>query len=131
MNEKSMNEIVANNIKSYIEARGKSHKWVIERTKMSKGTFYNLLKGEGDIFKHVEAISRLFKIEDPDFFFKVDFQIPLGIQEIRANQHIHNLAAASYYSSADTSEFHNTMNILDDFITMIDALEIVSRMEQV
>ncbi|MBR2757541.1 MAG: helix-turn-helix transcriptional regulator, partial [Exiguobacterium sp.] len=82
MNQKEINQLVGKNIKLYIEAVGKSPKWVYERAGMTKSTYYDLLKGNGDINKNVQKINKLFRINEPFYFYNEQFVPPKTIEQI-------------------------------------------------
>ncbi len=125
---KNLNEIVGENIKNYIDAVGRSHKWVYERADIPKATFYKLLRGEGDLNRTVPKINQLFRIEDPFYFYQKEFQLPRTIKEIKEQSNIQNFSAASYNGKEDDDDFHETMRMLEDFISMIDVLETVKEL---
>lgn len=118
---KDINEIVALNIKNYIEAVGKSQKWVYERSGIPKATFYNLLKGEGDINKSIPKLIKLFRIKDPFYFYNENMPLPKTLDELE-NDSIKNFSAASF-NGTDSPEFRETMAILDDVMNMIHTLK--------
>lgn len=116
--------IVGNNLKKFIESTGRSQKWISERTSIPKTTYYKLLNGEGDLEKHIEKITELFGIDDPFYFYNKDFQTPKSIEQIRAESDITNLAAANYVAvQGEEMEFKQTLEMLNDFINMIDILK--------
>jgi hypothetical protein len=116
----NINEIVARNVKNYIEAVGKSQKWVYERSGIPKATFYNLLKG-GDINKSIPKLNKLFRIQDPFYFYNENIQLPRTLEELEADS-IKNFSAASF-NGTDSQEFRNTMAMLDEIINMIHTLK--------
>ncbi|MEE1131993.1 MAG: hypothetical protein UHX00_10290 [Caryophanon sp.] len=121
MNEFNFEKIVAKNVRDYIEAVGKSHKWVYERSGIPKATFYNLLKGEGDINKNIPKLNKLFRIDDPFYFYNENIQLPRTLDEIESDS-IEVYAAASFAGS-DSKEFKESMQILEDVINMIHILK--------
>ena len=122
---KNINEIIGENIKNYIDAVGKSHKWVYERADIPKPTFYKLLRGEGDLNKTISKLNTLFRIEDPFYFYNTEFKVPRTIKEIKEQSNIQNFSAASYNGNDENGYFKETMNMLEDFISMIDVIETV------
>lgn len=121
MNEFNFEKIVAKNVRDYIEAVGKSHKWVYERSGIPKATFYNLLKGEGDINKNIPKLNKLFRIDDPFYFYNENIQLPRTLDEIESDS-IEVYAAASFAGSG-SQEFKESMQILEDVINMIHILK--------
>lgn len=117
------NQIVGRNIRNYIEASGKSKKWVQEKSGMTKSVFYNLLNGEGDVMKNTEKISKVFRIKDPLYFYKKDFEAPMPLNELIDSTSITKKIAASYHGDRTNKDFTDTLEMLDDFISMIDILE--------
>ncbi|MBM7608622.1 hypothetical protein JOD29_001869 [Lysinibacillus composti] len=126
MNSYNMKTIISKNLNDYIKSTGRSHVWIMEKAEIPKTTYYKLLNGEGDLEKHIEKIINLFGIDDPFYFHTKDFAPPKSIQEIQAELDLRNLAAANYIAVEDKQEiaaFDETVEILDDFITMIDILK--------
>lgn len=121
--ERDINAIVGDNIKLYIEAIGKSQKWVYEKADISKGSFYKLLKGEGDLNRTIPKLNKLFRIQNPFYFYEENFIPPKTIQTIKKGATIQQQMAASYHGDADNPEFQETITMLEDFISMIDTLE--------
>lgn len=121
---KDINLIVGNNIRNFIAAKNKQHTWVIERTGMSKKTFYNLLDGKGNVTKHTEVIAKLFR-KDPLYFYQNELELPSSTLEINEKYNFVNLAAASYHVDHDKVEFLETMKILDEFIEIVDVMKTV------
>lgn len=119
----NMNEIVGRNIREFIKAKGKQNKWVIERTGMNSKTFYNLLDGKGNVAKHAETIANLFRINEVAYFYKTDFKPPLTFSEIKEKDDFIHYAALSYHNQGDKQEFLRTMEILDEFIEIIDVIQ--------
>ncbi|MBQ0139384.1 MAG: hypothetical protein KBT36_08815 [Kurthia sp.] len=122
----NLKTIISNNLNDFIKSTGRSHSWIMEKADIPKTTFYKLLNGEGDLEKHIEKIINLFGIDDPFYFHTTDFVPPKSIQEIKAESDLRNLAAANYIAVEDKKEivaFEETIDILDDFITMIDILK--------
>lgn len=117
-----INKIVGNNIRDFIKARGKQHTWVLERTGMNKKTFYNLLNGKGDVAKQTEIIAKVFR-KDPLYFYQNDIKLPYSDEEIDKQHSFVNSVAASYHDNGDRDEFLETIEILDEFIEMIDVLK--------
>lgn len=124
-----INDIVAANIKSYIEAIGRSQKWVYEKAGIPKPSFYKLLKGEGDLNKTIPKINKLFRIEDPFYFYNANFEPPRTVQQIKNTSSIQNQMAASYHGDINDADFKETMNMLEDFISMIDVLETMKEIQ--
>lgn len=120
-NEGDINTIVSRNIKNYIEAVGKTQKWVYERSGIPKATFYNLLKGEGDINKSIPKLNKLFKIQDPFYFYNENIQLPRTLEELEAAS-IKDFSATSF-NGTDSVAFKETMTTLDEIINMIYALK--------
>lgn len=78
---KNINQIVGENIKKYIEATGKSQKWVYQKSGMTRSVFYNLLKGKGDVMKNAEKIAKVFRIKDPLYFYNQKFEPLMSLKE--------------------------------------------------
>lgn len=125
---KDINEIVASNIKLYIDAIGRSQKWVYEKAGIPKPSFYKLLKGEGDLNKTIPKLNNLFRIEDPFYFYNLEFNPPRTIKQIRSSSSI--LANSSLANTNDLN-FNDTLKMLEDFISMIDVLETMKEITQV
>lgn len=120
----NIKQVIGENIKNYIDSVGRTHQWVMDKTGIPKATFYKLLKGEGDLTKGIEKISKLFGIKDTFYFYKEDFQPPLTLEEKKKTSDIRNFAAANYVAvEGEEKEFNETLEILDDFIKMIEILK--------
>lgn len=130
MSQKEINQLVGKNIKLYIEAVGKSPKWVYERAGMTKSTYYDLLKGNGDINKNVQKINKLFRINEPFYFYNEQFVPPKTIEQIELESNLMNVAAASYHKNGDEHRLDETMKMLEDFISMIDVLERLNQLDK-
>ncbi|MGE7983743.1 hypothetical protein [Solibacillus sp. NPDC093137] len=112
--------IVSNNLKEFIEYTGRSYSWFIKKTEIPKTTFYKVLNGEGDIDKHIQKILDLFGIDDPFYFHKTDFKLPQREKKVD----ITKMAAANYvFEKGEEKEFQKTLNMLNDFINIIDILK--------
>lgn len=122
-NQASTKMIVARNLNAYIDASGRSASWIMSKTGMSKLMYDKLLKGEGDLDKHLEAIMELFGIDDPFYFHKIDFVAPKSIEEFRKESDMTTLAAVNYpVLHSEEHEFNETIEILTDFIDMMEIL---------
>lgn len=125
--KKNINVIIGQNIKAYIEAIGKSQKWVYEKAGISKPAFYNLLRGEGDLNKAISKLNKLFRINDPFYFYSTDFKPPRTIMQIKNTSRIENQMAASYHGDTNSLAYKETMDTIEDFISMIDVLETMKK----
>ncbi|TCI24329.1 hypothetical protein EVJ30_08275 [Exiguobacterium sp. SH5S13] len=129
----TIEEVVAENIKVYIQAIDKTNKWVYERAGMSKQTFYNLLAGKGEITRNVEKLNRLFRIQDPMYFYRTDFTPPLSVAEIEKTMNLQQMAAANYHVGSIGSEaeqLNHTFKTLDEVIDLLDTLHTVAEVNQ-
>ncbi len=130
-NELSTKQIIGQNLKSFIESTGRSQKWISDRTDIPKSTFYKLLNGEGDLEKHIEKIVELFGIDNPFYFHDLNFKLPKTIDQVRAESDITTLAAANYVAvKEEQKEFKQTLEMLSDFINMIEILKKNSNNEE-
>ncbi|NRD80848.1 hypothetical protein HPT25_26325 [Bacillus sp. BRMEA1] len=111
-------KIVGENIRLYIDSVGRNNQWVINKTGIPRATFYNLLNGEGDLSKGIEKLNELFGIKDPFYFFTEDLQLPQTLKEKQRKAEFRNLVAAE----GEEKEFQKTLDILSDFIKMIELL---------
>lgn len=118
-----INQIVGENIRKYIEATGKSQKWVYEKAGMTRSVFYNLLNGQGDVMKNAGKIAKVFRIKDPTYFYNQNFEPLMSLEEKIGSTSITKKIAASYHGQVDDKDFAETLGMLDDFISMIDILE--------
>lgn len=116
-----INDLVAKNVNAYIKALNKSKKWTYERSGIPKATFFNLLQGKGDINKSIPKLNKLFRINDPFYFYKEEIKLPRNLVDIE-NDSIKNFSAASF-NGTDHENFKETMSILDDAINMIHILK--------
>lgn len=122
--QNKVNQIVGGNIKAYIEALGRTHAWVMEKADIPSEDFNNLLKGEGDISESVEKINELFGINNEFYFYNSNFKSPLTLQEEIKQSDIRILATTHYKAiTGEEKAFQETLEILDDFITMIELLK--------
>lgn len=129
----TIEEIVARNIKAYVKAIGKTNKWVYEKAGMSKPTYYNLLAGKGEVTRNVEKLNRLFRIQDPMYFYQSDFTPPLSIEEIEKTKNLQQLAAANYYAAStgpEAQQLQHTFKTLDEVIDLLDTLNTVAEVNR-
>lgn len=129
----TIEEIVARNIKAYVKAIGKTNKWVYEKADMSKPTYYNLLAGKGEVTRNVEKLNRLFRIQDPMYFYQSDFTPPLSIEEIEKAKNLQQLAAANYHVAStgpEAQQLQHTFKTLDEVIDLLDTLHTVAEVNQ-
>ncbi|MDT7985590.1 hypothetical protein REO40_13850 [Clostridium perfringens] len=117
-------EIAGTNIKKYLDAKEVKHSWVMERTGISKKAFYDLLRGEGNVDKHIEKISDLFRIKDPLFFYS-HFKEPTPPQEIEDRYSFTKSVAMSFHGE-QTRDFEEAMEVLADLIKMLDVLHSIN-----
>lgn len=136
----TIEEVVARNVKSYVQAIDKTNKWVYEKAGMSKQTYYNLLAGKGEITRNVEKLNRLFRIQDPMYFYQADFVPPLSVEEIEKTSNLQQLAAANYhigtvnysasYVNLEAQQLQHTFKTLDEVIDLLDTLHTVAEVNQ-
>lgn len=135
MKTMTIEEVVARNIKAYVQAIGKTNKWVYEKAGMSKPTYYNLLAGKGEVTRNVEKLNRLFRIQDPMYFYQSEFVPPRSIEEIEKTKNLQQLAAANYHLHTDVSvskseEMERTFKTLDEVIDLLDTLHTVAEVNR-
>ncbi|GEL77076.1 hypothetical protein [Tenuibacillus multivorans] len=115
-------KIIGENVKSYLEAKGIKHSWVIERLGVSKGAFYNFLRGEGNVDQYEQKILKLFRIKDPFYFHREEMALPNSISEKNKEQNFMDFAALSFHG-ADSEEFKEGMKAFRDIVELIDVLK--------
>ncbi|WP_214849752.1 hypothetical protein [Exiguobacterium sp. s138] len=125
----SIEEIVSRNLQVYLETIGKTHKWVYERAGMSKPTFYNLLKGKGDIKGGITRLNRVFRISDPTYFYQQDFKVPMSIHDLQNTATLKQQAAANYHAFGPSPVMDETFETLEEIITMLDVLHSFDEVE--
>lgn len=117
----STKQIIAQNLKTFIDYTGRSYAWFIEKTNIPSATFYKLVNGEGDIEKHIPKIRKLYGIDDPFFFHTTDFKLP---ERAEKPTDITQLAAANYvYVQGEEKDFEDTLNMLNDFVNVLELLK--------
>lgn len=79
MEESKMNEILAKNIKTYIEATGRTTKWIMDKGGIPQEGLEQLLEGKEEMV-YLEAFAELFNEEVP-YFLSEDFVPPKTIAE--------------------------------------------------
>jgi len=75
-----LKENIGENIKQYIANKGIRQDWVIDRLRIDKEVFYNILNGHGDVYLYEEKIRNLFRIKDPRYF-KRDSELSKKLNE--------------------------------------------------
>lgn len=136
----TIEEVVARNVKSYVQAIDKTNKWVYEKAGMSKQTYYNLLAGKGEVTRNVEKLNHLFRIQDPMYFYQADFVPPLSVEEIEKTSNLQQLAAANYhigtvknrnsYVNSEEQQLQHTFKTLDEVIDLLDTLHTVAEVNE-
>ncbi|MCT4781397.1 MULTISPECIES: hypothetical protein [Exiguobacterium] len=126
----SIEEVVSRNLRAYLETIGKTHKWVYERAGMSKPTFYNLLKGKGDLKGGITRLNRVFRISDPTYFYKEDFKVPTSIQDLQSTATLKQQAAANYHALGPSPVIDETFETLEGIIAMLDVLHSFDEVEE-
>jgi len=115
-------KIIGENVKNYLEAKGVKHNWVIDRLGVSKGAFYNFLRGEGNVDQYEQKILKLFRIKDPFYFHRKEIELPKSISEKNEKQNFMDFAAPSFHG-ADSEEFKEGMRAFRDIVELIDVLK--------
>lgn len=119
-----INQLVGENVRKYIESRGISHSWVMERTGIKKTAYYNFLNGKGNVEQYLAKINRLFRIEDPFYFYRknMDFEPPTlyrsGVDEFMSQ------VSLSFHGEKDEAFMHG-MRLIGEFVELIDVLQSV------
>lgn len=117
------NELVAiRNVQAYLEAIGKSHKWVCQRANIFEEHFLKFLNGEGHTEEVVTKISKLFRINDSSYFYSIDSKLPRNLEQLEMNS-FQNLQSTTNFHLKDSQELQETMRILDDVINIIHVLK--------
>lgn len=118
-------KIIGENVKNYLEAKGIKNNWIIERLGISKGAFYNFLKGEGNVDLYEQKILKLFRIKDPFYFHRNEIELPKSIKEKNQEQNFMDFAALSFFGE-DNKEFRDGMKTFRGFVELVDILKSVS-----
>ena len=63
------NLVVAKNIRDYINAIEKSKGWVSHRSGISQVDLDCLLEGKGNLKRDIPKLNKLFRIQDPYYFY--------------------------------------------------------------
>src|SRR5699024_11568181 len=92
-------KIIGENVKNYLEAKGVKHNWAIDRLGVSKGAFYNFLRGEGNVDQYEQKIFKLFRIKDPFYFHRKQLKLPKSIREQTEKQTLMDFAAPSFHGT--------------------------------
>lgn len=124
----TIEEVVAKNVKAYIQAIGKTNKWVFERAGMSKQTFYNLLSGKGEVTRNVEKLNNLFRIQDPMYFYQTDFVPPRSVMDMKHEMRLQQHAAANFHvgtSGTESEQLQRTFSTLEEVIELLDTLHAI------
>jgi len=129
LEQPTVKQVVARNVAAYIEAIGKTKTWVAERSGMTRRTLHKQLKGEGEVEKKIEKLNRLFRIADPMYFYASDFTAPPSLETMSEAMTLKQQAAASFHASGDPKELDDTLETLEELITMIDVLKNVKEVD--
>lgn len=114
------NLIVAKNIRDYINAIEKSKGWVSHRSGISQVDFDCLLEGKGNLKRDIPKLNKLFRIQDPYYFYNEKIKLPMSLEKLEATS-LRNFSLKG--DNTDSEAFKNTMCILDDVINMINTLK--------
>lgn len=115
-------KIVGNNIKTFIESRERKHSWVIERTGIKKNAYYDMLNGKDIIDEHITKLNRLFRIKDPMYFYKTDFDYAKPKNLLNRKENFLNHVTLSYQGEI-TPELIEGFEVFFDFVELIDVLK--------
>lgn len=107
-------------MRAYLLAIDKSENWVCERSGIAKSDLDNLLKSEGNTTRDIPKLNKLFRIQDPTYFYNEQIQLPRILNELDADS-IRNFSLRG--DNSDSEAFKETMCILDDFINIIHTLK--------
>jgi len=118
-------KIVGENVRKFLEAKGVTHKWVMDRLSISKGAFYGFLRGEGNVDQFEEKILKLFRIRDPFYFHQKEMEFPKRVNSEIQKQNFINSAALSLNGEVD-EDFEKGMEIFREFVELIDVVEPLS-----
>lgn len=118
-------KVIGRNVRSYLEAKGVKHNWVMDRLGISKGAFYNFLKGEGNVDQYEQQVLKLFRIEDPFYFHRQEMDLPKSMEEKNEELNFMDFTALSFHGS-DSEAFREGMNVFRDFVELIDILDSVA-----
>jgi|HigsolmetaGSP11D_1036233.scaffolds.fasta_scaffold11714_3 hypothetical protein len=119
------NKIVGQNVKEYIERKGLKHSWVMERTGIKKTAYYKFLKGEGNVEEYVEKINKLFRINDPFFFYKEDMAFTEKTLKRSRSDSFMDYVALSFHGTVD-EELKKGMQLFGEMVELIDVLKSVT-----
>lgn len=114
------NLIIAKNISDYINAIEKSKEWVSHRSGISQVDFDCLLEGKGNLKRDIPKLNKLFRIQDPHYFYNEKIKLPMSLEKLEATS-LRNFSLKG--DNTDSEAFKNTMCILDDVINMINTLK--------
>lgn len=112
--------IIAKNVRAYLIAIDKSEDWVCERSGIAKADLDNLLKSEGNATRDLPKLNKLFRIQDPNYFYNEQIQLPRTLNELDVDS-IRNFSLRG--DNSDSEAFKETMCILDDLMNMIHTLK--------
>jgi hypothetical protein len=111
---KTAKEIAGQNVRKYIDSKGFKLNWVMQRTKISKEVLHDLFEGKGQIDKYIGKLSELFRIQDPLYFYKENFEVTDNLNRDNHFDFIRSVDLS--YNGVQTPEFKEGIEVLADFI---------------
>ncbi|MGG0299575.1 hypothetical protein ABEY59_05475 [Bacillus albus] len=119
-----INRIVGENIRVFIESRELKHSWIMERARIDENAFYDMLSGKGNIDGQVTKLSEFFKINDPMYFYKTDFDYAKPKTILNKKDRKETLLKRATVGE-NSKELNEGLEVFFDFVELIDVLKAV------
>ncbi|MCU7667452.1 hypothetical protein [Bacillus thuringiensis] len=115
------NKIAGENIRVFIESRELKNSWIMERAGIGENDFYDMLNGKGNIDVHVTKLNNYFKINDPMYFYKTDFDYAKPKNLLNRKETFLKQVTVG----ENSNELNEGLEVFFDFVELIDVLKAV------
>ncbi|MCU5328199.1 hypothetical protein [Bacillus wiedmannii] len=118
---KDINKIVGQNIQTFLESRDLNNLWVMERAEIDKNAFYDMLNGKGNTEENIKKLSDFFKIDDPMYFYKTDYDYAKPKNPLHRKEALLKQVAGGN----NNHELKDGIEVFFEFVELIDVLKAV------
>lgn len=92
----------------------------MERAGIDKNAFYDMLNGKGNIDEHIKKLNEFFKIDDPMYFYKSDYDYAKPKNSLHRKE-----ALLKQVAGEDNHELKDGIDVFFEFVKLIDVLKAV------
>ncbi|MED1114025.1 hypothetical protein [Bacillus paramycoides] len=119
-----INKIAGENIRVFIESRELKHSWIMARAAIDENDFYDVLNGKGNMDVHISKLSNFFKIKDPMYFYKTNFDYAKP-KNIFNRENRKEALLKQVTVGANSKELNEGLEAFLDLVELIDVLKAV------